>query len=492
MERVFEEHEMFERFNFSQMMLHYFKPCAPQKSQLSGMNATELYRLFLVHNPHSQLTSGIVHNILLMGGYVQRETGTEMELFAEVNEEAFIEAKREIQMAILKHITGPMEVKYRQIALGIKVRKVNDDGSYELINNPLNSVTVFISRWTLNRNDRYHFYLKPIHRSTLLEVYNFYRFICVTYGMDIVSKRIFYDTVEKMGYNITTGAVHGKAGNRYFKGLYIPQNTDDIKLSLDINAVVIDNGRTHWTKDNELLENYTEVLRENLKEENLRRMQLYGEPREKTSSEEQCDSLDFRRTIESIQTPICIPETTDAERKEVEERMASVITLKDTNTESKDSIIETTYDEKPEDESTDDEFDVTEDVIEDEPEEYADTIESEMVTEPEAKQPERSISDIIKPKTNRHIVKNSAAKRILSEFEPGGNTVAGSESIVSDEFSGGTEASFEEIAEAMKIPYKMNPSGFTVDVFAEWLDKMCIVCPDVRAYYKHIMPMIKE
>lgn len=66
MERVFEEHEMFERFNFSQMMLHYFKPCAPQKSQLSGMNATELYRLFLVHNPHSQLTSGIVHNILLM------------------------------------------------------------------------------------------------------------------------------------------------------------------------------------------------------------------------------------------------------------------------------------------------------------------------------------------------------------------------------------------------------------------------------------------
>ena len=120
-----------------------------------------------------------------------------------------------------------------------------------------------------------------------------------------------------------------------------------------------------------------------------------------------------------------------------------------------------------------------------------------MVTEPEAKQPERSISDIIKPKTNRHIVKNSAAKRILAEFEPGGNTVGGntvgeSKSIASDEFSGGNEASFEEIAEAMKIPYKMNPSGFTVDVFAEWLDKMCIVCPDVRAYYKHIMPMIKE
>lgn len=492
MERVFEEHEMFERFNFSQMMLHYFKPCAPQKSQLSGMNATELYRLFLVHNPHSQLTSGIVHNILLMGGYVQRETGTEMELFAEVNEEAFIEAKREIQMVILKHITGPMEVKYRQIALGIKVRKIHEDGSYEIVDNPLNSITVFISRWTLNRNDRYHYYLKPAHRSTLLEVYNFYRFICVTYGMEIVSKRTFYDTVEKIGYTITTGAVHGKAGNRYFKGLFIPQSTDDIKLSLDIHAVVIYNGRTHWTKDNELLENYTEALRENLKETNLRRMKLNGESKEETTSGRQDHTFDYGGTFEDIQTLISVTKTTDEERKEVEERMASVVALKDTNTESEDPVIETTYDEEPEDESTDDEFNITEDVIEDAPEEYTDTIKPEMVTEPEAKQPERSISDIIKPKTNRHIVKNSAAKRILAEFEPRGNTIEESESIASDEFSESNEASFEEIAEAMKIPYKMNPSGFTVDVFAEWLDKMCIRCPDVRAYYKYIMPMIKE
>lgn len=492
MERVFEEHEMFERFNFSQMMLHYFKPCAPQKSQLSGMNATELYRLFLVHNPHSQLTSGIVHNILLMGGYVQRETGTEMELFAEVNEEAFIEAKREVQMVILKHITGPMEVKYRQIALGIKVRKIHEDGSYEIVDNPLNSITVFISRWTLNRNDRYHYYLKPAHRSTLLEVYNFYRFICVTYGMEIVSKRTFYDTVEKMGYTITTGAVHGKAGNRYFKGLFIPQSTDDIKLSLDIHAVVIYNGRTHWTKDNELLENYTEALRENLKETNLRRMNLNGESKEETTSGKQDHTFDYGGTFEDIQTLISVTKTTDEERKEVEERMASVVALKDPDPESENTYVERSSVEEFTDTTIelesagDDGSSITDDF--DEPEPVIEVPESK----PEPKSTERSISDIVKPKINRHIVKNSAAKRILAEFEPDSHITDDQESRTGGEFSGSNEASFEEIAEAMKIPYKMNPSGFTVDVFAEWLDKMCIRCPDVRAYYKHIMPMIKE
>lgn len=492
MERVFEEHEMFERFNFSQMMLHYFKPCAPQKSQLSGMNATELYRLFLVHNPHSQLTSGIVHNILLMGGYVQRETGTEMELFAEVNEEAFIEAKREVQMVILKHITGPMEVKYRQIALGIKVRKIHEDGSYEIVDNPLNSITVFIARWTLNRNDRYHYYLKPVHRSTLLEVYNFYRFICVTYGMEIVSKRTFYDTVEKMGYTITTGAVHGKAGNRYFKGLFIPQSTDDIKLSLDIHAVVIYNGRTHWTKDNELLENYTEALRENLKETNLRRMKLNGESKEETTSGRQDHTFDYGGTFEDIQTLINVTETTDEERKEVEERMASVVALKDPDPEPEDTYVERSSVEEFTDTTIelesdeDDGSSITDDF--DEPEPVVEVPESK----PEPKSTERSISDIVKPKINRHIVKNSAAKRILAEFEPDSHITDDQESGTSEELGGSPEASFEEIAEAMKIPYKMNPTGFTVGVFAEWLNKMGIECPDVRAYYKHIMPMIKE
>jgi hypothetical protein len=53
-------------------------------------------------------------------------------------------------------------------------------------------------------------------------------------------------------------------------------------------------------------------------------------------------------------------------------------------------------------------------------------------------------------------------------------------------------ASFEEIAEAMKIPYRMNPKGFTLDVFSDWLTKMGINCPDVKAYYKHVMPLITQ
>lgn len=502
MERVFEEREMLERYNLSQMILHYFKPCSPQKSQISGMNATELYHLYLVHNPHSKLTSGIVHNLLLMGGYVQRETGAEMELFAEIREEAFIDADKTIQMSLLKHITGPMEVKYRQIALGIKIRKVQEDGTYTFVDNPINSVTIFIQRWTINRNDRYHFYMKPANRSTVLEVFNFYRFVCVSYGMDIVSKRMFYEAVENMGYSISTGAVHGKAGNRYFKGLFIPQDTNDIKLSLDINAAVIFNGRTHWTKNNELLENYTEALREALKEDNLRRMKVYEGEQTKAQASRPTEKMDDRRTIENIQTPINITEATPEEKYEVEKLMEEAITDKTDDTQNKDAIEEepeNTYLQVLYADSTPiiyrEADPIEDDIAEIENAENSDgsaetgQVEASSDSSSRKLNDESSLSDIIKSKPSKHIVKNSAAKRVLAEFDgTGPKTIT--ESF--DEPEQGPEASFEEIAEAMKIPYKMDPKNFTVDVFADWLDKMDLHCPDVKAYYEHVMRIINE
>lgn len=508
METVYEKSEMIERYNFSRMLLHYFEPCSPSKSQISGFTATELYHLYLVHNPHSKLTSGIVHSILLMGGYVQQETGTELELFAKVKEEAFLEAERTIQMVIMKHTVGPAEIKFRQIILGIKVRKNNEDGSYELVNNPINSVSIFVARWTINRNDRYHHYMKPAHRSTVTEVYNFYRIICATYGMDIVPRKEFIAALDGMGYKVTTGAVHQKAGYKYFRNIFIPQEIDDIKLSLDINAVVIFNGNTHWTKDNELLENYTEGMRKFLAEENLRRMNIDGEPRKPQTPEETESARAYvRGAAEVLQAPFSIKEATDEERTAVAVLMEQAKELEAKASQNQNTEIERTIDTEgsiaAEQPSDDIELDEGPEYATDTDPEYADPELFTEESEPENTS-ERSLSDTIGKNVGdrantskvgaseyRRIVGTSSVKRDIMEFESGVNTSL-SEQELSGDVGGSVEASFEEIAEAMKIPYQLTPpGGFTLDVFTEWLNKMGIECPDTRAYYKHVMPLIQ-
>lgn len=513
MERVFEEREMTERYNFSKMLLHYFTPCAPSKSHVSGLSATELYRLYLVHNPHSKLTSAIVNSILLMGGYVRSETGKELELFAEVDEEAFLAAPHEIQVVILKHMVGPMEIKYRQFLLGIKVKQVGPDGKLQLIDNPVNSVSVFLARWTINQHDRYHYYMKPQHRSTCTEVFNFYRVICATYQMPIVSRKVFVKTLDQLGNKIVAGAVHGKAGYKYFKNVYIPQSTDDIKLSLDINAVAIFNGHSHWTKDNELVENYTEALLYTLRESNLRRMNIYEQPRREAAPEEDINAKShYRRTAEVLQTPVSIKEATPEERRTLEELLGQSSETEDQTSEIEDSEVERTSmvvePESSADESSlertdagidiassDDDVDVHPSAItsgELDPGTDADGHEDDGdAGDPDPVIHESITSDIRARSSNRRIVRNSAAKRILSEFDPDSGSDGAEESSFGGEFVESVDAGFEEIAEAMKIPYQLTPKGqFTVDVFADWLKKMGINVPDAKAYYKHVMPLV--
>lgn len=516
MENVFERQEMIERYNFSKMLLHYFEPCNPAQSQVSGLSATELYHLYLVHNPHSKLTSGIVHNILLMGGYVQQETGTELELFAKVKDEAFMEADRNVQLVIMKHTVGPTAVKCRQIVLGLKVKEVHEDGTWTLVNNPINSVTIFVSRWTINRNDRYHHYMKPAHRSTVTEVYNFYRVICATYGMPIVSRKEFIAALDTMGYHIITGAVHQKAGYKYFKNIFIPQDVDDIKLSLDINAVVIFNGISHWTKDNELLENYVEGMRSFLAKTNLERMNIDGEPKKsQTPEERESNKAYLRGAAQNIQAPFSIKEATDEERAAVAVLMEQAKELEAKTTQDQTAKTDILEDQRTSGGSEGTAEQPVLDVLNfNEPDKHIIgsinrniTDDPKIVISEDVGQKdtnavsEPSLSDIVRDSSKhsaigaesagyRRKVGITSVKRDITEYDASGDFDV--EQEVSTEPVGGTDASFEEIAEAMKIPYQLTPTGeFTLDVFTEWLNKMGIECPDTRAYYKHVMPLIE-
>lgn len=297
---IFSQQEVKDRFQLHQFIHKLFVPCKIGNGDLNGLPADELYHLYKIQNPMTVLTTAIVSNMLLTGGFIDEENPEMSILYAKINEPYFMGLKKEAQMCLLPFIKNPLAIRYRQILLGIKV--VNSVDS-SLGTSAEFAIRAFIELWTLNyRNaSNYMSAFSTERRSSTMDVYNFYRILCCIYKWPMADKIIFADVLSKMGFDSTKGRVYGKAGMRYYPGLYIPQTLEDRILSVEVNMCCIFNGNTHWTREG-ILENMIEAQKAELCDKNLERMGFNEQERE--TFEKEKAKIDLRRTFETGEVPL--------------------------------------------------------------------------------------------------------------------------------------------------------------------------------------------
>ena len=297
---IFSQQEVRDRFQLHQFIHKLFIPCKAGKGDLDGLSAEELYHIFKIQYPMNVLNTAIVSNMLLTGGFVDEENPEMSVLYAKINQTYFMCLKKEAKICLLPFIKAPLDIKYRQLVLGIKVINTIDgtirpEAKYV--------IKTFIDMWTLNYNnaDNYMHAFKAERRCSTTEVFNYYRILCSIYKLPAVDRSIFMTTMEEFGYEATKGRVHAKAGIRYFPGLYIPMSVEERILSVELNMCCIFNGHTHWTREG-ILENLIEAQRAELCDKNLERMG-FNEQERKTCEEEKA-KLDLRRTFETGEIPL--------------------------------------------------------------------------------------------------------------------------------------------------------------------------------------------
>lgn len=296
---IYSAQEVKDRFQMNRFICKLFVPCKAFKGDLSGLPAEELYHVFKIQYPMNALNTAITSHLLLTGGFVNQEDPEQSVLYAHINEQYFMELKKEAQICLLPFIKDPLALRFRQLLLGVKV--VNENG--EVTSRPDFIVKKFVENWTLNRNnaDSYMSNLVVEHRSSVVDVYNYYTVICQIYRWPTVERQLFTELLQDLGYRTTKGRVYGKAGMRFFRGLYIPRTIEDRILSVELNMCCIFNGNTHWTKLG-LLENFIEAQRESICDANLEVMGFNEQEREKIK--EAKTKLDIRRAFETGEIPL--------------------------------------------------------------------------------------------------------------------------------------------------------------------------------------------
>lgn len=463
---IFSQQEVKDRFQMHQFIHKLFIPCKTGKGDLIGLPAEELYHVFKIQYPMNVLNAAITSNMLLTGGFIDEENPEQSILYAKLNEEYFLALKKESKVALLSYIKDPLAIRYRQLVLGIKVVNKKDQ-SLKL--DPTYILRAFIEVWTLNDQNasKYLHAFTPSQRCSALELYNYYRIICIIYKLPIVDKQLFTNTLYDLGYDATKGSVHGKAGIRYYPKIYIPLTIEDRLLSAEMNMCCIFNGHTHWTRQG-ILENLIEAQRKEVCYKNLERMGFDEQERE-TFEKEKCQ-IDFRRTFETGETPLGQTEKENEDQNYLGhyERLKS---------QSQTTEIQTSTSSNEGNQSRTSGF--KEDVL-------IPAADGDPIEDPGFEDP----LDIGETYRDRY-------SKLLTE--DGDEATAGSESIIDEQEFGGTIVEdngpdIEQIASALSVPYKMAPDGgFTPEVMKQWLQTMNIPNQDeVLALYDVIMEILQN
>lgn len=493
---IFSEAELKDRYRLHRFIYKLFTPCKKEQSQLLNFDAQDLYELYSMQFPRNVLTSAIVSNVLLMGGFVEEEYPGLCKFYASINEQYFMNTTKEMQMFILKYMNGPIAIRYRQLLLGVKVNVITAEGITKMEISSVQSINNFLRYWTINNNSRYKGYLKPQQRSTIQEVYDFYRTICRIYGAQIVEKQLFIEQLDIAGYTTSKGRVHEKAGHRYFCHLFIPTTMEDMLLSVKVNMCCIYNGTSHWTPKG-LLEDYTEADVSTLCIKNLEGMG-YNESERKKIETKKC-TIDLRRALEEGQIPISKtkkmsqtqndmghnsgtePKSQEAEAETIQSEHDGILRTSGFITKQKDSPADTNPSDRVNyDGSADSTDQVRGRSSLESPSFGKDPVITDDYSEPEF--------DPLAERLN----KNLRVEDTNDEAESGGFPEVGG-SLSEDSGEAEPVANIEEIAEALKIPYQMTPKGaFTKDVMVTWLERMHIEVEDSVGYYELIMPILEK
>lgn len=452
---IFLQQEVKDRFQLHRFIDKLFEPCKTDTGNLVGLPAEELYHVYKMQYPMNVLNEAIVSNMLLTGGFVDQENPEQSVLYANINETYFMNLKKEAQMCILPYIKEPMAMRFRQLILGIRV--VNNDNALTL--QPSFLIKNFVEVWTLNRNnaDSYMHAFTPEYRSAATDVYNYYRVLSCIYKWPTVDKNIFQDVLTSLGYKCTKGRVYGKAGMRYYTGLFIPRTIEDRVLSVDMNMCCIFNGNTHWTRHG-LLEHFIEAQKQEICMKNLERMGFNEQ--ERAQIEKEKAEFDVRRTFETGEVPLGQATTTYETQDNLGHNGGSVEEsqtpeAKTVQTKFEDTIPRTSGFKEAEVKSA------------------ADLAEPLEIGESYRDRYAQFCADV-EPECESEIGLESNNERI------GGDTIEGD------------GPSIEEIASALTIPYTMSvATGFTKEVMANWLQKMNIPEPEkVLEHYDDIMEIL--
>lgn len=462
---IFSQQEVQDRFRLHQFIHKLFEPCKTNKGDLIGLPAEELFHLYKIQYPMNVLTTAIVSNMLLTGGFVDTEDPEQSVLYAKINEPYFMGLKKEAQLCLLPFIKNPLAIRFRQILLGIKV--VNElDGT--LGSNVEFIIRRFTEMWTLNYTNARNYMpaFTTERRSSTNDVYNYYRILCSIYKWPIADKAIFSELLHKMGFNSTKGRVYGKAGMRYYPGLYIPQTVEDRILSVEVNMCCIFNGNTHWTKEG-ILENMIEAQKAELCNKNLERMGFNEQERE--TFEKEKAKFDLRRTFETGEIPLGKTTKTNEAQNYLghnsgSESQSQKIEVEASQAQPKDDISRTSG------------FKGTEN------------------TDTANEHPSKDVVDITEPLDIGETYGDRYAKIFIPDepehkdgLEPGANNEGSGEDTVESD-----GPSIEEIASALIVPYTMSvATGFTKEVMFGWLQTMNIPEPEkVLEHYDDIMEIL--
>lgn len=493
---IFSEAELQDRYRLHRFIYKLFMPCKKEQSQLLNFDAQDLYELYSMQFPRNVLTSAIVSNVLLMGGFVEEEYPGLCKFYASINEQYFMNTTKEMQMFILKYMNGPIAIRYRQLLLGVKVNVITAEGTTKMEISSVQSINNFLKYWAINKNSRYQGYLKPQHRSTIQEVYDFYRTICRLYGAQIVEKQVFIDQLDIAGYTTSKGRVHEKAGHRYFYHLFIPTTIEDMLLSVKVNMCCIYNGTSHWTPKG-LLEDYTEADVPALCIKNLEGMGYNESEREKIETKKR--TIDLRRAFEEGKIPISkterTPQTQDnMGHNEGSESESQEIETETIQSEHEDISRTSGFITEQEDSAAD--FDPSDRVADDGSSDSADQVRGRSSLESPSFGKDPVITDdYSEPEFDplaERLNKSLRVEDTNDEVEFGGFTEAGG-STGEDSGETNSEVNIEEIAEALRIPYQMTLKGaFTKDVMVTWLERMHIEVEDSVGYYELIMPILEK
>lgn len=464
---IFSQQEVKDRFQLHQFIHKLFVPCKIGNGDLNGLPADELYHLYKIQNPMTVLTTAIVSNMLLTGGFIDEENPEMSILYAKINEPYFMGLKKEAQMCLLPFIKNPLAIRYRQILLGIKV--VNSVDS-SLGTSAEFAIRAFIELWTLNyRNaSNYMSAFSTERRSSTMDVYNFYRILCCIYKWPMADKIIFADVLSKMGFDSTKGRVYGKAGMRYYPGLYIPQTLEDRILSVEVNMCCIFNGNTHWTREG-ILENMIEAQKAELCDKNLERMGFNEQERE--TFEKEKAKIDLRRTFETGEVPLGQATKTYATQNYLGHNGGSE--PKSQTTETKAVQIESENISRTSGfKGTENNLAATDNTKDRDPVDF---------TEP---------LDIGESYGDRYsqLCADAGSEREDESGSESNNEGSGEDPVESD------GPSIEQIASALAVPYKMTPiGGFTPEVMKGWLNTMNIPEQDkIMELYDEIMEILQN
>ena len=462
---IFSQQEVQDRFRLHQFIHKLFEPCKSNKGDLIGLPAEELFHLYKIQNPMNVLTTAIVSNMLLTGGFIDEENPEQSILYGTINESYFMGLKKEAQLCLLPYIKDPLAIRFRQILLGIKV--VNEiDGT--LKDNINFVIRIFTEMWTLNYDNapNYMASFTPNRRNSTNDVYNYYRLLSTIYKWPIVDKNIFHDMLSNMGYISTKGRVYGKAGMRYYPGLYIPQSIEDRILSVELNMCCIFNGNTHWTREG-ILENMIEAQRAELCNKNLERMGFNEQERE--AFEKEKAQLNLRRTFETGEVPLGKTTKTN----ETQNYMGHHGGLK---SQSQTSEVETNQSQPKND------------IV------RTSGFKESKITDAAYEYPNENDIDISDPLDIGETYRDRYTQVL---FSSGSESTDESGCGADDEESRGDTVegdgpSIEEIASALAVPYTMSgSSGFTKDVMFNWLKSMNIPEPEkVLEHYDDIMEIL--